>query len=186
MRAGCHQHTCSVKGFRGLGVERMVKRDIVTSVSCCCRACKGQRQCQAVENLTPYIHAPGRGIRELDSMRVEYSEPLAAWIFPRQGTHGLYAVHGVDGCARTRFCLFLKNISYTLEKARLRQQKNSEQHRQAAQRPPQSGVHTAQHTSQTVARNPAACIYFIACRGMRFTHGAVVSKAYVKKCTMVT
>ena len=92
--------------------------------------------------------APGGGIRELDSMRVEYSEHLAAWIFPRQGTHGLYAVHGVDGCARTRFCLFLKNISYTLEKARLRQQKNSEQHRQAAQRPPQSGVHTAQHTSQ--------------------------------------
>ena len=31
----------------------------------------------------------------LDSVRVEYSEPLTAWIFPRQGTHGLYAVHGV-------------------------------------------------------------------------------------------
>ena len=46
-------------------------------------------------------HAPGRG-RELDSMRVEYSEPLAAWIFPRQGTHGSYAVRSVDGCARTR------------------------------------------------------------------------------------
>ena len=116
MRAGCHQHTCSVKGFRGLGVERMVKRDIVTSVSCCCRACKGQRQCQAVENLTPYIHAPGRGIRELDSMRVEYSEPLATWIFPRQGTHRIYAVHGVDGCARMRFCLFLKTYRAQLKK----------------------------------------------------------------------
>ena len=92
-------------------------------------------------------HAPGRG-RELDSIRVEYSEPLAAGTSRRQGTHRLCAVHGVDGCARTRFCLFLKNISYTLEKARLRQQKNSEQHRQAAQRPPQTGVHTAQHTSQ--------------------------------------
>ena len=92
--------------------------------------------------------APGRGIRELDSMRVEYSEHLAAWIFPRQGTHGLYAVHGVDGCARTRFCLFLKSISCTLEKAKSRQQKNSGQHRQAAQRPPQSGVHTAQYTSR--------------------------------------
>ena len=46
-------------------------------------------------------HAPGRG--ELDGMRVEYSEPLAAWIFPRQGTHGSYAV---DECARTRFVYF--------------------------------------------------------------------------------
>ena len=47
-------------------------------------------------------HALGRG-RELDSMRVEYSEPLAAWISPRQGTHGSHVVHRVDGCARTRF-----------------------------------------------------------------------------------
>ena len=52
-------------------------------------------------------HAPGRE-GELDSMRVECSEPLAAWIFPRQGTHGSYAVHRVDGCARTRFIYFLK------------------------------------------------------------------------------
>ena len=51
-------------------------------------------------------HAPGRG--ELDGMRVEYSEPLAAWIFPRQGTHGSYAVHRVDGCARTRVVYFSK------------------------------------------------------------------------------
>ena len=29
----------------------------------------------------------------------------------------------------------------------------------------------------TAARNPAACIYFIAFRGMRFTDSAVVSKA---------
>ena len=47
-------------------------------------------------------HAPGRE-GELDSMRVECSEPLAAWIFPRQGTHGSYAV---DECARTRFVYF--------------------------------------------------------------------------------
>ena len=33
MRAGCRRHTWSVKGCRGLGVERMVKGDIVTSVS---------------------------------------------------------------------------------------------------------------------------------------------------------
>ena len=49
-------------------------------------------------------------------MRVEYSEPLAAWIFPRQGTHGLYAVDGMDGCSRTRLCLFLKTISCTSDK----------------------------------------------------------------------
>ena len=41
-------------------------------------------------------HVPRRGIRALDSMRVEYSEPLAAWIFPRQGTHGFNSVQGVD------------------------------------------------------------------------------------------
>ena len=50
-------------------------------------------------------HASGRG-RELDRMRVECSEPLAAWIFPRQGTHGSYAVHRVDGYARTRLVHF--------------------------------------------------------------------------------
>ena len=111
-----------------------------------------------------------------------YSQPLAAWIFPRQGTHGLYAVHGVDGCARTRFCLFLKSISCTLEKAKSRQQKNSEQHRQAAQRPPQSGVHTAQHTSQQPGIGQPAFAF----RGMRFTHSAVVSEEQVKKCTTVT
>ena len=38
----------------------------------------------------------------------------------------------------------------------------------------------------TAARNPAACIYFGAFRRMRLTHSAVVSKAYVKKCTIVT
>ena len=60
-------------------------------------------------------HAPGRG-RELDSMRVEYSEPLAAWIFPRQGTHGSYAVDNrVDECARARL-LKSEKISRTLEK----------------------------------------------------------------------
>ena len=59
MRAGCRRHTCSVKGFRGLGVERMVTRDIVTSVSCCCRACKGQRQFRVVEKLTPHMLREG-------------------------------------------------------------------------------------------------------------------------------
>ena len=79
-------------------------------------------------------HAPGRG-EELDSLRVEYSEPIAAWILPRQGTHGSYAVHMVDGCARTRFVYSSKKISCTLEKAKSRQHKHNEQHRQAAHRP---------------------------------------------------
>ena len=51
-------------------------------------------------------HAPGRG--ELDGMRVEYSEPLAAWIFPRHGTHGSCAM---DECARTCFVYFSKRIT---------------------------------------------------------------------------
>ena len=92
--------------------------------------------------------APGRGIRTLDTVRVEYSEPLAAWIFPRQCTHGLYAVHGVNGFARTRYCFLLENISCTSENAQSRQQKHIEEHRQDGHRPPQGGAHTAQHSSQ--------------------------------------
>ena len=34
----------------------------------------------------------------------------------------------------------------------------------------------------TAARKPAACIYFSTFRRLWFTHSAVVSKAYVKKC----
>ena len=52
-------------------------------------------------------HALERGV-ELDSMRVEYSETLATWNFPGQGTHGSYAVHRVDGLARTRFVYLSK------------------------------------------------------------------------------
>ena len=76
-------------------------------------------------------------------MRVEYSEPLAAWIFPRQGTHGSFAV---DECARTRFVYFPKEYRGRWKKAKSRRQKNNEQHNQGAQRPAQRGVHTAQHT----------------------------------------
>ena len=90
-------------------------------------------------------HAPGRG-GELDSMRVEYNEHLAPWIFPRQGTHRPHAAHKVDGCARTRYVCFSQKKSWPLEKAKSRQQKNNGQHEQGAQRPAQSGVHTAQHT----------------------------------------
>ena len=40
--------------------------DIITAGSSC-RGCKGQRQCQVVETLTPHIHAPG-GAGGLDSI----------------------------------------------------------------------------------------------------------------------
>ena len=50
-------------------------------------------------------HAPGRG-RELDSMRVEYSEPLAAWIFPRYA-RVICGTWGGWMCSYA-FCLFLK------------------------------------------------------------------------------
>ena len=123
-------------------------------------------------------HAPGRG--ELDGMRVEYSEPLAAWIFPRQGTHGSYAVHRVDGCARTRVVYFSK-------KYRGRWKKQSHDIRRITNSTT-SGVHNDQHRAArthrtarfTEARNPAACTYFTAFHRIRFTHNAVVSKAYVK------
>ena len=47
-------------------------------------------------------HAPGRG-RELDSMRVECSESLAAWIFlGKVRTSYMPYIDRMDGCARTR------------------------------------------------------------------------------------
>ena len=76
-------------------------------------------------------HAPGRG-REFDSMRVEYSEPLAAWIFPRQGTHGSYAVHMVDGCARTRFVYLKKKQSHGNERTMYSTGKLHNDHHRAA------------------------------------------------------
>ena len=79
---------------------------------------------------------------------MEYGEPLATGTFPRQRKHGPYSVHRVDGCTRTFLRLFLKIMSWTSEETNCRQQRKNEQCRQAAQRPPQSGVYTAQHTIQ--------------------------------------
>ena len=77
-------------------------------------------------------------------------------------------------------------FSRKLYRARWKKQSHgkniTEQHRQAAQRPPQSGVHTAQHTSQQPGIGQPAFAF----RGMRFTHSAVVSEEQVKKCTTVT
>ena len=180
MRAGCRRHTCSVKGFRGLGVERMVKRDIVTSVSCC--VVRVRVKDMPSGGKIDATHAPERGIRELDSMRVEYSEPLAAWIFPRQGTHGLYAVHGVDGCARTRFCLFLENVYRARWKKQSHGNKrtanstgrlHNDHHRAACT--PHSTLHSSQESRSLhlFHRLPWDAVY-------------VVSKAQVKKCIVVT
>ena len=45
-------------------------------------------------------------------MRVEYSEPLAAWIFLGKVRTG--HIYAVDECARTRFVYFSKKISWPL------------------------------------------------------------------------
>ena len=116
-------------------------------------------------------HAPGRG-GEMDSMRVEYSEPLAPWIFPRQVTHGSYAVHRVDGCARTRFVYFSKKYR---GRWKSKVTATKEQRTVLAGCTTTSTERRAHHTALT--RNPAACIYFSTFRQMRFTHSAVVSKA---------
>ena len=92
-------------------------------------------------------HAPGRGIRELDIMRIEYSEPLAAWIFPMQGMHGYVRYMGwMDVFVRV-FLSFSETYRARWKK-QSQQQRKSEQRRRAAQRPPQSGVHTAEYNSQ--------------------------------------
>ena len=47
-----------------------------------------------------------------------------------------------------RVLFISKKIPWPLEKAKSRQQKNNEHHKQGAHRPAQSGVHTAQHILQ--------------------------------------
>ena len=59
--------------------------EIITAVSCC-RGCKGQRQWQVVEKMRHTCS--GKGKRYAQSMRVEYTEPLATCIFPMLGRTG--------------------------------------------------------------------------------------------------
>ena len=59
--------------------------------------------------------APGRR-GDLDSMRVEGSEPLAPWVLSRQGTQGSYAVYKMDECTRMRFVYFSKEYRGRWEK----------------------------------------------------------------------
>ena len=98
-------------------------------------------------------HAPGRR-GELDSMHVDYNEPLAAWIFPRQVTHGSYAVHRVDGCTRARFVYFSKKNR--------RRWKNkvtaTKEQRTAQARCTTTSIERRAHRTAyvTAARNPAA------------------------------
>ena len=109
-------------------------------------------------------------------MRVEYSEPLAAWIFPGHGTHGSCAM---DECARTCFVYFSKKIVAVGE---------SKVTTTKEQRTTQAGCTTTSAEGRahltahfTAAKEPPACIYFSAFRRMRLTHSAVISKTYVKK-----
>ena len=124
----------------------------------------------------------GKGRRTGQSIHVEYSEPLAAWIFPRQGAHGSYAV---DGCARTRFVYFSETI-------RGRWKKPSHDNIKKKRRTTQAGCTTASTERRahrtahfTAARKPTASQFFSAFRRMLLTHSAVVSKAYVEKCREV-
>ena len=116
----------------------------------------------------------GRRIRQ--SMRVEHSEPLAFWTFPRLRTHESYAV---DGCVRTCFDYFSKTISWIVgkNKATTRKEQRTTETGCTANRTDRRANRTAHFTA---ARKSAACIYFSAFRQMRLAHSAVVSKAYVK------
>ena len=100
--------------------------------------------------------APRRG-GELDSMRVEYCEPLAAWIFPRQGTPGSYAGHIGWMDVLLSVCLFLKKTS--------RPRRKKQTHNKKRTTNSTGRVHNDQHRAActpnsyfTAARNPAACI----------------------------
>ena len=100
MGASCRRHTWSGKRPRSLGVETMVKRH--HKFRLLLLSCVQGSKTVLSDGKNDATHAQGRG-GELDSMRVEYSEPLAAWVFPKQVTHRVYAAHKVDGCALARF-----------------------------------------------------------------------------------
>ena len=119
-------------------------------------------------------HDPGRE-GELVSMRVAYSEPLVAWIFPRQVTHGSYSIHRVDGCARTRVVYVSSKFVVNVEKSKVTA--TQEQRTTLAGCTTTSTDRGAHYTAHfTAAGNPAACIHFSAFRRMRFTDSAVVCK----------
>ena len=84
-------------------------RDIILSVSCC-RACKGQRQCQVVEKLTPHMLREGEESWTVCVQRTANLSPLGCFLGEVRTGH-IYAVHRVDGCACTRFVYFSTNIA---------------------------------------------------------------------------
>ena len=104
MRAGRRLHTCSGTG-EGVEWLRGWLRDIITEVSC--RGCKGQRQCQVVEKLTPHMRGKGRTVGQY-TYRVQLTSRRLG--LPMEGTHGSCPVHRVNGCACTRF-VSQKNIA---------------------------------------------------------------------------
>ena len=89
------------------------------------------------------------------------------------------------GGARTRFVYFSK-ITWPLEreeKSRRQQKKNNQQHKQAACTTTSTerlAHRTAYFSSSEDSSSLYTAVYFSAFRWMRLTHGAVVSKAYVK------
>ena len=117
----------------------------------------------------------GKG-RELDSMHVEYSEPLSppGFFLGKLRTGFMRYTGWMDVLVRV--------FVYISEKYRARWK--SEVTATKEQRTPQAGSTTTSTERRayltahfTAARNPAARIYFIDFRGMRLTHSAVVSQA---------
>ena len=149
------------EGFKGL---KGWLRGTITAGSCC--RMQGLQTMPSGGKIDA-THAPGRG-GELDRISVEYSEPLAAWILLRQGTHGSYAAQTVDGCARTRFVYFSNKYRGCWKKQMSRQQNNNRQHRAACT--PHSTLYSSQESRSLQ-------IFQRFFRWMRFTHSAVVSNA---------
>ena len=93
--------------------------------------------------------APSTPERDEESNPVACIESLAPWLFPMQA-----------------------------EKEKSRQQRNNKQHKQRAQRPAQSDVHTAENALWQ--RGIPQPVYILsAFRRMWVTHSAVVSKVFI-------
>ena len=83
-------------------------------------------------------------------MRVEYSEPLAAWMFSLRLTGKVRTGHiRYMGWMDALVTVFFPKLEIvTVGKSKVMTKENNEQHKQGAQRRAQRGVHTAQHTLQ--------------------------------------
>ena len=110
---------------------------------------------------------------ELDSMRVKYGEPLAAWTFVGKVAMGhMWYIGG-------RMCFYAFRLFTKKSRGRWkRQSRDMERTTNSTSR-----VHNDQHNaastphSKRYSEESPSLQYFSAFGRMRFTHGAVVSKA---------